>query len=693
MIDYLSETLPPRQAFDREIRVTDFQPQTTSVDDVLVTAARLPPAAGEAAFSVIRLGEEPLSSATRLDEALATVPAVSLFRRTSSLAANPTTQGISLRAIAPSGAGRTLVTLDGVPLNDPFGGWVIWSQTPTESVESLDIVRGAGAGPYGAGALTGVIQLRERERGGVLGTSIAERGGARLAGAGGVDAGRARLTGSVLYETSDGYVPVRGAAAGAADTPLDLEARSAILRADVPLGEAALSLRAAAYDEDRGSGLAGARATASGHVLSATAARRPSDGDYGWRLQAWRRKSDLANTSVAVATDRTTTTPANDQYETPATGWGLNAALRRAERQVGGGRLEWEVGADARFNEGETRERFRYMGGAFTRDRIAGGETAVAGVYGEGSWETGPWLFASGLRLDNWKNRNGRRLERDLATGAATLDETDPELSGEVVSARLAARRMIGGGWAARVAAYSGFRPATLNELHRPFRVGNDLTEANAGLVPETLQGIEAGLAFEGPISALSATLFWNRIEDAIVNVTIGQGPGTFPRAGFVPAGGVLRQRQNAGTIEATGVEISARQTVRGGLDLTGAVSITDARVDGGSSAPQLTGLRPAQAPIWSATAGIDWRASERLTLAARAQYESKRFEDDLNSRMLDSAVTVDVRADWRVNTTTSLWLTADNLFDAEVEVSETGTGVAGYGPPRLVSVGIRLSY
>ena len=668
-------------------------PTTTTLDEVIVTAARLPPAAGEAAFSVIRLGEETLSTATRLDEALATVPAVSLFRRTSSLAANPTTQGISLRAIAPSGAGRTLVTLDGVPLNDPFGGWVIWSQVPTEAVESLDIVRGAGAGPYGAGALTGVIQLRERERGGVLDASIAERGGARLAGSGGVDAGRARLTGSALYETSDGYVPVRGAEARAADTPLDLEAKSAALRADVPLGEAALSLRAAAYEEDRGSGLAGARATASGHVLSATAAKRPADGDYGWRLQAWRRESDLANTSVAVAADRATTTPANDQYETPATGWGLNAALRRAEWSGSGGRLEWEVGADARFNEGETHERFRYMGGAFTRDRIAGGETAVAGVYGEGSWETGRWLVAGGLRLDGCRNENGRSLERDLATGAATLDETDPERSGEVVSARLAARRMIGKGWAARAAAYSGFRPATLNELHRPFRVGNDLTEANAALVPETLQGVEAGLAFEGPISALSATLFWNRIEDTVVNVTIGEGPATFPRAGFVPAGGVLRQRQNAGTIEATGLEISARQTLRGGLDLTSAVSVTDARVDGGSAAPQLTGLRPAQAPIWSAAAGIDWRASERLSLSARARYESKRFEDDLNSRILGAAVTADVRADWRINDTASLWLAADNLLDAEVEVSETGTGVAGFGPPRTLSAGVRLAY
>lgn len=669
--------------------------QTHVIDEVVVTAARLPPAAGEAAFSVIRLDETALAGAARLDEALAAVPAVSLFRRTSSLSANPTTQGISLRAIAPSGAGRTLVTLDGVPLNDPFGGWVIWSQLPPESLENLDIVRGAGAGSYGAGALTGVIQLRERERGGVLAASITERGGARLAGSGGVDVGRMRLTGSALYETSDGYVPVRGAAAGAADTPLDLEARAAALRLDAPLGAsgAGLSLRASVYDEARGSGLAGARAEASGHLLSATAARQPQDGSYGWRLQAWRRESDFANASVAVAADRSGTTPANDQYETPATGWGVNAALRRQARDVAGGRLEWELGADARFNEGETRELFRFMAGDFTRDRVAGGEASVAGVYGEGSWTRERWLVAGGLRLDGWRNENGRRLERDRATGLPTLDEADPERSGEVVSARLAARRFIGGGWAARAAAYSGFRPATLNELHRPFRVGNDLTEANAALVPETLQGFEAGLAFEGPISAFGATLFWNRIEDAIVNVTLAEGPGTFPRAGFVPAGGVLRQRQNAGTIEARGVELTARQALRDGLSLNGALSITDARMDGGSSAPQLTGLRPAQAPIWSATGGIDWRASDRLNLAVQARYESRRFDDDLNSRVLDAAVTVDARVEWRADARALLWLAADNLFDADVEVSETAGGIAGYAPPRTLSMGMRLAY
>jgi len=665
--------------------------------EVVITAARLPAAAGEAAFSVIRLDGEVLDRATRLDEALATVPAVSLFRRTSSLGANPTTQGISLRAIAPSGAGRTLVTLDGEPLNDPFGGWVIWSQVAPESLAGLDIVRGAGAGPYGAGALTGVIALRERDAsGGVLDVSAGGSGGRRFAAATTLTGARVSVTGSALYERSTGYVPVRGASAGAADTPLDLNARNAALRADIAVDSAtALSLRVAAYDEDRGSGLAGARSSASGHGVSASLARTPGPNRLGWRGQVWRRESDLANSSVAVAPGRATTTPANDQYATPAAGWGGNVAVRRSGAAVGGGRLEWELGADARFSEGETQERFRFMAGAFTRDRLAGGATSVVGGYAEASWTTGPWLAAGGLRLDRWENGDGRRLELDRATGLPTLDESYPDRAGEVFSARLGIRRDLTGALAVRAAAYSGFRPPTLNELHRPFRVGNDLTEANAALEPERLRGVEAGLSWRGGDTTLEAAVFANRIEDAIVNVTIGAGPGVIaelPRAGFVPAGGVLRQRRNAGVVEAVGLELSAGHRLDD-LTVVGAVSVTDAQVDGGGAAPQLTGLRPAQAPVLSATAGLDWRVSDRLTLSARGRYESRRFDDDLNSRVLDAAVTADARVEWRVRGGVVLYAAADNLLDAEVEVAETADGVSGFGPPRTFRAGVSLNW
>ncbi len=666
----------------------------TALPEIVVTAARLPPAAADAAFSVVRIDESVLSRSSRLDEALRSVPAVSLFRRTSSAAANPTTQGISLRAIAPSGAGRTLVLLDGVPLNDPFGGWVIWSQATPESLEGLDVIRGAGSGPYGAGALTGTITLRERGKGGGLDMSASERGGLRAAGSASTRLGPLAVTLSGLREVSDGYVPVRGPAAGAADTPLDLDSRSASLRVDTALGQANLSVRAATWEEDRGSGLAGTRANASGHSLSATAAQTPTADGYGWRLQAWRIDSNLANSSASVSADRSTTTPANDQFKTPATGWGLNAALRRRMADFAGGRLEWELGADARFNDGETNELFSNPTGAgFTRIRRAGGETAVAGAYVDASWSAADWLVAGGLRLDRWENTGGFRQENTLATGAVLLNESDADRSGEVVSARLALRRDLGGGYAARAAAYSGFRPATLNELHRPFRVGNDITEANAALTPETLKGVETGLAFDREGVRWGASVFWNQIEDAIVNVTLGFGPATFPRAGFVPAGGVLRQRQNAGTIDAWGVELTGAMDLSSAVSLNAAASWTDAEIDGGSSAAQLTGLRPAQAPEWSATAGLDWRATDRLTLALAARYESSRFDDDLNSRVLDAAVTLDGRAEWAFRPNATLWMAVDNLFDADVEVSETGTGVAGYGPPRTISVGLRLSY
>lgn len=657
------------------------------VAEIVVTAARLPPGAGEAAFSVVRVTPEDLRAAGRTDAALTATPGVSLFRRASSAVANPTTQGLSLRAIAPSGAGRALVLLDGVPLNDPFGGWVIWSQLPPEALEGGAILRGAGAGPYGAGALTGVVRLEERSQGGVADGAVGGRGTGRAAMAGVVPLASLRLFGSASYETGDGYRPVREPDAGAADDRLDLEARSAAVRLDAPVGDARLSLRAAAYSEDRRAGLIGAGSRASGDMLSATLARAPAAG-WGWRLQAWRRASDLANRSVSVAEKRVATTPANDQFSTPAEGWGLNAALRRTA-----GRFEGEVGFDARLVEGEVRERFRFMDGDFTRERRAGGRQAVTGVYAEGAWDGGGWLATGGARLDGWSSGDGLRREVDLQAGALLLDEHPPDRSGQVLSARLGLRRALAEELAWRGAAYSGFRPPTLNELHRPFRVGNDITEANAGLEPERLVGVQTGVSWTGETVQAQATLFWNRLDDAVANVTLGVGPGTFPRAGFVPPGGVLRERRNAGRIEAWGVEAEARRQLSERLTVDAAVSFTDATVDGGGQAPQLTGLRPAQAPRWSARAGLDWRAGDRLTLGADLLYEGRRFDDDLNRRVLSPALALDLRAEWRLRCALSLHAALENALDARIETAETADGVESFTGPRLLRVGLTLRF
>ena len=84
-----------------------------------------------------------------IDDRLRDIPGFSLFRRSSSLVAHPTTQGVSLRGIGSSAAGRTLVLYDGFPANDPFGGWVYWSRMNPDAVEVIEVSRGATTSAYG----------------------------------------------------------------------------------------------------------------------------------------------------------------------------------------------------------------------------------------------------------------------------------------------------------------------------------------------------------------------------------------------------------------------------------------------------------------------------------------------------------------------------------------------------------------
>jgi len=652
------------------------------VTPVVVEAARLPPSPVDRAFSIVTLGGEAIATAPRLDEALTGTPGVQLFRRTSSQASNPTTQGISVRSIAGSGASRALVTLDGVPQNDPFGGWVLWTGLAPIAVEQARVVRGAGAGPYGAGALTGVIQLEERTevpRGGEYEIYGGERGLAGGAAAGAIG----DVFAAVAAERSDGWIPM-GEGRGAADDALYYRGLSGALRWTPKLEGRELALRLSGYQEKRGAGIVGADSRAVGATVSATLAD-PGEGEaVGWRVQAWAKRSDFENRSAAVAAGRNSTTPANEQYATPALGYGLNAALRRHGEAAG-----WELGGDLRVFDGETRENFRYMNGAFTRNRIARGTQSVVGLYGEAYRNAGAWLLTAGVRIDRWATFDGHRTERDAATGAVTLDNRPEDRDGWLPTARLGARYEAWPGGYVRSAAYAGFRPATLNELYRPFRVGNDVTEANASLEPEKLYGVEFGVGGEGALR-WEVTVFANRLESAIANVTIGFGPGTFPIAGFIPEGGVLRQRQNAGQVDAYGVEAEVEHRWDAGA-LRLAAGYTDAEVDGGSAAPQLTGLRPAQTPRLTATAEGSWRPVERLNLRAVVRYEGGRYDDDLNTRKLSPGTQVNLRADWSVSRAVTLYAAAENLFDASIETAETGDGLESFDQPRTVRAGLVL--
>ncbi len=656
--------------------------------DIVVYAPRLPAAKGDDAYSIVHLDQERLGSSTRLDDALKSVPGVSLFRRTSSLSANVTTQGLALRAIAPSGAGRALVTLDGVPLNDPFGNWVVWSQLQPEIASGADVVRGAGSGPYGAGALTGTVGILSKDivRGFEADLSAGSRDFARAAARVDLTTERVGFRLAGVAQTFDGFIPVHEPERGAADERAGFKSYALSTRLAVEQGAWTTAVDLSHYDESRGAGLVGADSTAQGTNASLTAVRQPTEDSLGYRLQVWGKHSGFTNTSVAVAAGRVSTQPANDQFATPATGYGFNAALRDAQ-----GNRSWEFGIDGRYFSGESRERFRNLGSGFTRNRVAGGKEMILGAYAEGTLEKGTHLFTGGVRVDRWSTFDAKRVETDIGTGALLTNGGGQDRSGVAVTGRLGWRKDFASHTFLRAAGYSGFRPPSLNELHRPFRVGNDITEANPALSLERLYGVEIGAGYDVESTQLSVTVFANRLFDPIANVTIGVGPATFPLAGFVPVGGSLRQRQNVGRIDAIGVEAEASQKIGEALAVRGAISFTHAEVDGGSVVPQLTGKRPAQAPVVTATAGVVFHPIDWVTFSSDLRFETPRFEDDLNLRRLPSSISVDASLDFALSDHVSVYFSAENLFDANIETGETGDGVRSFDAPRILKLGLHL--
>ncbi len=134
-------------------------------EQVIVTPARSEQRLGDVPASVTVMDSEEIrrSPAVVADDVLRQIPTFSLFRRTSSLSSHPTSQGVSLRGIGPSGTSRTLVLIDDVPFNDPFGGWVYWTRVPLMSVDRMELVDGSTSSLYGNYAMGGVINIVTRQ--------------------------------------------------------------------------------------------------------------------------------------------------------------------------------------------------------------------------------------------------------------------------------------------------------------------------------------------------------------------------------------------------------------------------------------------------------------------------------------------------------------------------------------------------
>ena len=653
---------------------------------IIITGRALPEARAEQVYATERITAQQIEQAAshQLDQLLKDVPGVQLFRRSDARSGHPTSQGVTLRALGGNASSRALLVLDGVPQSDPFGGWVNWPAYDPMSLSGIRIVRGGGSVGNGPGALAGTIEMTSRADTGAAGEIDAgSRDSLEASGRLGVAAGGGVLSVFGRGERSDGFVPITQDTRGPADQRAPYQEWSGRGRWVAPIvGTTELQASASAFHDwrTRGTDFSADRTNgADGSV------RLVGRGDWQWSALGYWQWRNLRSSTAGVNAGRTTATRVLLQDSVPSHGIGGSVEVRPP---MPGG-VELRLGADARRTTGETRELANFVAGDPTRRRRGGGETWTGGVFAEASAEVGAATLSAGGRIDHWQVNGGHLFEQTIATGAVLRDERDPDRSGWLPTARGGTVVRMGGGISLRTAAYLGWRMPTLNELFRPFRAGSDATAANPNLDPERLAGAEAGVDYARGEVRLSLTGFVNRLKDAIANVTLGQGPGTFPQVGFVAAGGSFRQRQNVHAVKVRGIEASAEWT-RGPWAVRAAASLTHARMQASGAAAFLNGLRPAQTPNLAGTLSGSWeqdgKGAELVLRRVGAQYE-----DDLNTRVLKAATTLDASASWPLTRRLQVVGRAENVMHALVMAGIGGDGSVERATPRTVWIGLRL--
>ena len=640
-------------AADVEVRLA---PAARS-EQVTVTAGRSAIRGAElpADATVISRRDFEVAAAGTVDDVLRLTPGFSLFRRSPSRTANPTTQGVTLRGLSASGASRTLVLSDGVPLNDPFGGWVSWTRVPQVTIDRVEVVRGGASDLYGADAAGGVIQVLSVEPSSPVVRALVEGGNqesGRVSALAGTRRGAWQGVISGEWNSTEGAIPIAPEIRGPIDMPAGVE--SAVIAASVGGGITRswrASLRGHYHEEDRTNGTPLQDNDTNQRQASLEVAGNGRWGDL--RVRGFTAGQGYDQAFSAVNASRTAETLSSRQR----VGSTMNGGSAEYVRSVG--QVVVLAGGDVRQVEGDLIER-RPVGAP----TLADGVQTLAGGFAQATWAATPNLVVvGGLRAD--------RVGTDSTPGGSR--DTD------AVSPKASVAWSGPSAITVRASGYRAFRAPTLNERLRSFRVGNALTQNNPALDAERVTGGDVSLAWEPRRLSLRATLFGARLEDAVTNVTISTTPTL-----------ITRQRRNAGTIASRGLELEGRVQVLESLAVTGTLAWTRARFDE-SDEPGLEGNTVPQVP--EAQGGIDvrWQPFAASMIATQMRWTSRQFDDDRNQFELSRSFVTDLLGEHRFAEALRGFVAIENLFDADYDTGRTPQRTVG--PPRRVRAGVRVAF
>jgi outer membrane receptor protein involved in Fe transport len=600
-----------------------------------------------------------------LDGKLRQVPGLELFRRSSSLVANPTSQGISLRGLGSTAASRTLVVSDDVPLNDPYGGWIHWEEMPELAVRSVEVVRGGASDLYGSSAIGGVINIipvRPDRDLFALTTGYGSESTTANSLLGSLKRGPwAGLVSGGILGTS-GYTLVAPDLRGPIDQNSNVHSQNGLV-----------DLERSIRNNDRiflrGSGFNEARDNGTPIQKNGTRLWRYSTG-VDWSQLALRfygSTEHYRQTFSSIGPNRASETLTR-YAEDPADELGAAAHWR----QPIGAKVVVLAGADTRDVRASDDE-VLYTGAKGYQNTSA--RQRQTGVYGEALATPGKWTLSASGRVDYFSNFDAERWTQN---GAITY----PSFSETVFDPRLGISRRITTNIALFASGFRAYRAPTQNELYRTGQVGQQTTLPNPNLRSERATGWETGVQANIPRwqSMLRTSYFWTRVNRPITALTLATTPTS-----------TLLMRENLGQIESRGVSVDFEMHPFSWASILGGYQYADATVTSYKQQPQLVGNWIPQVARNMGTAQVRVSNKRIGVLSLQGRISGRQFDDDANNYLLHSYFRLDAYGSREFGQHFEVFAAGENLFDRSIEVGKTP--ILTLGTPQVARFGVRLRF
>lgn len=635
----------------------------------------------ETPASIVVLNRETLqnTAAQNVDDVLRQIPGFNLFRRSSSKTANPTTQGANLRGVSGSGAARTAVRIDGISLNDAFGGWTYWTRVPKTSLEQIETLRGGASPFYGDAALSGAVNLRTANSAEKPVFRVETSAGTQKTFDGSVFGAVGRkgwnLAVSVDLFGTGGYIPTARTERGAADAPADSRYRNFYLTLEKKFSEnARIFARNNYFSEKRENGTRlTTNQTRFRQIVVGADFNNEKAGNF--QLRGFLENQLYDQTFSAVSNNRNTENLSRFQ-QVPSQSEGASALWSQT---FGANFLSASV--ELRRVRGFSDETIYANNRASSLVGAGGKETAFSVFLQDFRRVTKKLNISFGGRFDFWENSDALSATRNLANNQlSTL--TFPDRHENALSPRIAAIYSFSRNFSA-VGSYSkSFRAPTLNELYRAFRVGNVLTLANENLRAERADNYEAGLNFQGFRRKLNVrgNFFVAEISRPVVSVTLTSAPNL-----------ITRRRENVGETLSKGVEIDGEFRPFQKFKLSAGYLFANSRISRFPQNPSLVGNFLPQVARQQFTLQASYVPQSKISLSLQNRISAAQFEDDLNSLRLNSYAVFDAFAAYKISEKLTLFTALENLFDNRYDIGLTPNRTVA--APRFVRGGLRFEW